>query len=471
MVFSSLNFIYLFLPICLGLYFLMRGMKAKNILLLIMSLLFYAWGEPVWVILLIFSAVVDYTNGLIIEKHRNQWQAKAALVASLIINLSMLGVFKYSGFFVENINAVLGTGIPVPTFNLPIGISFYTFQTISYTVDVYRDEVKVQHSFANFLLFVSLFPQLIAGPILRYADIDEQIDNRRTTLQGFSAGITRFMAGLGKKVLLANLAGEITTNLIGSDLAGLSVVGAWTGIFFYAMQIYFDFSGYSDMAIGLGKMFGFTYVENFNFPYISKSITEFWRRWHITLSSFFRDYLYIPLGGNRSHFVRNMFIVWLLTGFWHGASWNFILWGLYYFVFLMLEKLFFHKVLDRLPSIFGHIYSILIMLVGWVFFYFDDMSRLGHMLKLMFGISGQPFILSTDTLLLRNNILLIILLVIACIPVSVLVKKLLAYVAQRGKVANTAVGLVTVVYNVAMLFICTAALVGSSYNPFLYFRF
>ena len=441
MVFSSLNFIYIFLPICLGLYFLMRGMKAKNIILLIMSLLFYAWGEPVWVILLIFSTVVDYTNGLIIEKHRNQWQAKAALVASLVINLSMLGVFKYSGFFVENINALLGTGIPVPSFNLPIGISFYTFQTISYTVDVYRDKVKVQHSFANFLLFVSLFPQLIAGPILRYADIDEQIDNRRTTLQGFSAGITRFAAGLGKKVLLANLAGEITTNLIGSDLSGLSVVGAWTGIFFYAMQIYFDFSGYSDMAIGLGKMFGFTYVENFNFPYISKSITEFWRRWHITLSS------------------------------WHGASWNFILWGLYYFIFLMFEKLFFHKVLDRLPSIFSHIYSIFIILVGWVFFYFDDMSRLGHMLKLMFGLSGQPFVLSTDTLLLKNNLLLIVVLVIACTPVSVLVKKLLAHAAQKGKAANTAVGLVTVAYNVVMLFICTAALVGSSYNPFLYFRF
>lgn len=329
---------YLFLPICLLLYFILHGIKARNYLLLVMSLLFYAWGEPKWIILMIVTTLIDYGAGLLVDQYRGQKLAKWALAGSVVITLSFLAVFKYLGFFNQNLNQIFGAELPTQIFNLPIGISFYTFQAITYVVDVYRGKAQVQRSYANLLLYVALFPQLIAGPIVRYTDIAAQLENREMTLPGFSKGITRFVTGLGKKVLLANIAGQVATSLIGGDLSKASVLGAWLGIFAYTFQIYFDFSGYSDMAIGLGHMFGFTYVENFNYPYISKSITEFWRRWHISLSTFFRDYVYIPLGGNRRHQLRNMFIVWALTGLWHGASWNFVLWGLYYFVFLHIPS-------------------------------------------------------------------------------------------------------------------------------------
>ena len=378
MVFSSLNFMYLFLPICLLLYFILHGIKARNYLLLVMSLLFYAWGEPKWIILMIVTTLIDYGAGLLVDQYRGQKLAKWALAGSVVITLSFLAVFKYLGFFNQNLNQIFGAELPTQIFNLPIGISFYTFQAITYVVDVYRGKAQVQRSYANLLLYVALFPQLIAGPIVRYTDIAAQLENREMTLPGFSKGITRFVTGLGKKVLLANIAGQVATSLIGGDLSKASVLGAWLGIFAYTFQIYFDFSGYSDMAIGLGHMFGFTYVENFNYPYISKSITEFWRRWHISLSTFFRDYVYIPLGGNRRHQLRNMFIVWALTGLWHGASWNFVLWGLYYFVFLAIEKLFLGKFLEKLPAVVGHAYALFIIVVGWVFFYFDDVSRLGR---------------------------------------------------------------------------------------------
>lgn len=462
---------YLFLPICLLLYFILHGIKARNYLLLVMSLLFYAWGEPKWIILMIVTTLIDYGAGLLVDQYRGQKLAKWALAGSVVITLSFLAVFKYLGFFNQNLNQIFGAELPTQIFNLPIGISFYTFQAITYVVDVYRGKAQVQRSYANLLLYVALFPQLIAGPIVRYTDIAAQLENRETTLPGFSKGITRFVTGLGKKVLLANIAGQVATSLIGGDLSQASVLGAWLGIFAYTFQIYFDFSGYSDMAIGLGHMFGFTYVENFNYPYISKSITEFWRRWHISLSTFFRDYVYIPLGGNRRHQLRNMFIVWALTGLWHGASWNFVLWGLYYFVFLAIEKLFLGKFLEKLPAVVGHAYALFIIVVGWVFFYFDDVSRLGQMLKLMFGFSGQAGVLPTDTVLLKNHLVFFLVAIIACIPVSKLVKALLIRFSRKGPVQESLAGAAGILYDVALLFFSTAALVGASYNPFLYFRF
>lgn len=462
---------YLFLPICLLLYFILHGIKARNYLLLVMSLLFYAWGEPKWIILMIVTTLIDYGAGLLVDQYRGQKLAKWALAGSVVITLSFLAVFKYLGFFNQNLNQIFGAELPTQIFNLPIGISFYTFQAITYVVDVYRGKAQVQRSYANLLLYVALFPQLIAGPIVRYTDIAAQLENREMTLPGFSKGITRFVTGLGKKVLLANIAGQVATSLIGGDLSKASVLGAWLGIFAYTFQIYFDFSGYSDMAIGLGHMFGFTYVENFNYPYISKSITEFWRRWHISLSTFFRDYVYIPLGGNRRHQLRNMFIVWALTGLWHGASWNFVLWGLYYFVFLAIEKLFLGKFLKKLPAVVGHAYALFIIVVGWVFFYFDDVSRLGQMLKLMFGFSGQAGVLPTDTVLLKNHLVFFLVAIIACIPVSKLVKALLIRFSRKGPVQESLAGAAGILYDVALLFFSTAALVGASYNPFLYFRF
>lgn len=462
---------YLFLPVCLLLHFLLRGIKARNYLLLAMSLFFYAWGEPKWIILMLVTTFVDYGAGLLVDKYHGKKQAKWALAGAVVITLSFLAVFKYLGFFNQNLNSVFGASLPTQLFNLPIGISFYTFQAITYVVDVYRGKAQVQRSYANLLLYVSLFPQLIAGPIVRYTDIAEQLENRQTTLAGFSHGITRFATGLGKKVLLANIAGQVATSLIGGELSKASVLGAWLGIIAYTFQIYFDFSGYSDMAIGLGHMFGFTYVENFNYPYISKSITEFWRRWHISLSTFFRDYVYIPLGGNRRHQLLNMFIVWALTGLWHGASWNFVLWGLYYFLFLAIEKMFLGRYLEKLPAVVGHVYALFIVIVGWVFFYFDDVSRLGHMLKLMFGLSGQPGVMPTDTTLLKNHLVFFVVAVLACIPVSRLAKGLLLRFSRRGTAQEAVAGAAGIVFDAALLFFSTAALVGSSYNPFLYFRF
>lgn len=467
MVFSSLIFLFIFFPLTLLLYFIARNIKTKNFILVAASLVFYSWGEPVWVILLIFSSILDYTVSHAIEKHWNQPITKFYLAVSVIINLGLLAVFKYSGFFISTVNSVFGLSLPEPAFSLPIGISFYTFQTMSYSIDVYRGNVKAQKSFMNFLMFVSLFPQLIAGPIVRYSDIEDQISKRTVTTEAFSAGTTRFMAGLGKKVLIANYAGSLATSLL-KDIDSTAVMSVWFGVLFYAFQIYFDFSGYSDMAIGLGKMFGFDYPENFKYPYISTSITEFWRRWHITLSSFFRDYVYIPLGGNRVGVPRqilNLLIVWGLTGLWHGASWNFVLWGLYYFFFLCLEKFILKKFFDKIPSPIRWLYSMSVVLVGWMIFYFDDFQTLITAFSVAFGHTGNAFTDPVSETLVINNVPFILIAAIASTPVLNVIRRLVE------KSSPLTESILRIVYNIVMLILCVASLVGSTYNPFLYFRF
>lgn len=468
MVFSNLIFLYLFLPANIILYYLFKNKFYRNLLLIAFSLFFYAWGEPVWVFVLMFSVGIDYCNGRIIERYRGRAIAKAALAFSVIVNLSLLGLFKYSGLIVTSLNALLPVSIPVPQFALPIGISFYSFQALSYVIDVYRGDVAAQHRYYKLLLYVSLYPQLVAGPIVRYSHIAAEIDERHTTAQDISIGLTRLICGLTKKVLIANTAGDLLQNFT-TDSANLSVGGAWLGMLLFTLQIYYDFSGYSDMAIGLGQLFGFHYRENFNYPYISKSATEFWRRWHISLGSFFRDYLYIPLGGNRRHLYRNLLIVWFLTGLWHGASWNFVLWGLYYGFFIALEKLFLGKVLRKLPSLFSHLYLLLITLVGWTLFYFTDFGALGRYLKVMFGLSGAPLWDVRSEILLMNNLFWGIAALLFCLPIVPCFKHFLARHMREGGMA--VVRCFEILINLTLLFICTALLVGQSFNPFLYFRF
>ena len=446
----------------LVLYNLSKNITYKNTVLVISSLIFYAWGEPVWVVLLIFSALVDYVNGLIIDKYYARAAAKAALISSLVINLGLLCLFKYSSFFTENINALLHVSIPAPKVTLPIGISFYTFQTLSYTIDMYRGRVRVQKSFLNFLAYVSLFPQLVAGPIVRYSTIGGQLSDRRVTSDGFAYGVTRFTAGLCKEVILANSAGSAASMLLGSTR--LTVMSAWLGIIMYTFQIYFDFSGYSDMAIGMGKMLGFDFDENFRYPYISRSITEFWRRWHISLSSFFRDYVYIPLGGNRYRAVRNILIVWLLTGLWHGASWNFILWGLFYALLLLMEKFFFKGALRKIPPPFCHIYTLFFVVLGWALFYFTDINALWLFLKSAFGAGAALYDL-TAVSALCTNLWLIILCAVASTPVPSIIYNHLC--KRSGVFASVSQPILVI----AGLGICFILLVGQTYNPFLYFRF
>ena len=477
MVFSSLVFLYAFLPICLIVYFLCPNLKAKNLSLTLFSLFFYAWGEPVWVVLLIFSSVVDFVNGKIVGRYRGQWPAKFALISSLVINLGLLGVFKYAGFFVDNINGLLGTSIAAPSLSMPIGISFYTFQTLSYTIDVYRDEVKVQHNFMDFLLFVSLFPQLIAGPILRYSDLAEQLDNRKTTLRGAFYGVMRFCGGLGKKVLIANYVGAVANNLLGGSLSTMTTGDAWLGVLMYSFQIYFDFSGYSDMAIGLGRIFGFHYPENFNLPYLAGSITDFWRRWHISLSSFFRDYVYIPMGGNRvsrGKHIRNILVVWFLTGFWHGASWNFIFWGMFYGLLLMLEK--YVPQVQRIPRPLRHVLTLILVMFGWTLFYFTDLGRLGICLKAMLGFSGHGIVSVSTKTYFVNNLPLILLAALGCTGIPRTIHRIFARLCGSGRSRRyprreRLYAVVMFVLSFAVLLLSTASLVGSSYNPFLYFRF
>lgn len=470
MVFSSLVFLFIFFPLTLFFYFVVKNDKLKNIVLVIASLIFYSWGEPVWVCLLIFSSVLDYTVSLGIEKYRGQKITKLFIALSVVINLGLLMAFKYSGFFISTINSVFNIALRVPAFSLPIGISFYTFQTMSYSLDVYKGEVKAQKSFIDFLMFVSLFPQLIAGPIVRYSDIDTQIAHRTITVEKFADGMTRFMAGLGKKVLIANYAGSLASSLL-ENVESAAVLSVWVGVLLYAFQIYFDFSGYSDMAIGLGHMFGFDYPENFIYPYVSTSITDFWRRWHITLSTFFRDYVYIPLGGNRVKLPRqifNLFVVWALTGLWHGASWNFVIWGLYYFVFLCLEKFVLKNVLDKTPKVIRWIYSMFVVLIGWMIFYFEDFSAMKTAFSVAFGASGNALSDPVMSAMIINNIPFIIIAAIACVPVTKHVKAGIDKLQKRSPVARP---ILNTVFNVVMLVLCVASLAGSTYNPFLYFRF
>lgn len=473
MVFSSLVFLFYFLPATLVLYYLFKNKTYRNVLLTITSLFFYAWGEPLWVCLLLFSSLFDWVNALLVEKYRGRWQSKAALVLSAVGNLSILGFFKYIDFFIDNLNLLPGIHFQHFNFGLPIGISFYTFQTLSYVFDVYRGEVAAQKSPLKLLLFVSLFHQLVAGPIVRYVDIANEIDNRQECLKDFSQGVNRFVVGLAKKVLIANFAGEASELFLGASTAELASLGAWYGIALFAFQIYFDFSGYSDMAIGLGKIFGFTYRENFDHPYIAKSATEFWRRWHISLGSFFRDYVYIPLGGNRRYHVRNLLVVWLLTGLWHGASWNFVLWGVYYGLFILLEKLLLLKVLDRVPGFVSHVYLLAVVLVGWVFFYFEDMGKGMSYLQAMFGLHGGRLMDDQALINIANSAFLFVMAAFLCTPLPKLVySRIRAASDWSNQGWLQGLRLVALpVYIFILFLISSAMLVGQSYNPFLYFRF
>ena len=475
MVFSSLTFLYLFLPACIILYFLMPTIFYKNLILVILSLFFYAWGEPVYVVLLILSAAVNFWFGIRIDRARRKKadsSAKLLMVLSVVFNLGLLGYFKYAGFLVENINH-LGLSLKVPEIILPIGISFYTFQTLSYVIDVYRGHVQVQRSYLNLLLYVSLFPQLIAGPIVRYSDIEPQVSDRKIKLSSIFYGATRFCIGLGKKVLIANYAGKIASQMLDGDLASLTTVGGWLGILMFTFQIYFDFSGYSDMAIGLGRVFGFRYLENFDLPYISRSITEFWRRWHISLGSFFRDYVYIPLGGNRKHQFFNLLVVWTLTGLWHGASWNFALWGLYFFVLLYIEKQI-PNTLGKIPGFVRQFCTFLLVVLGWVLFYCTDLSRLGTTFGVLFGFKGAGFSNSQIGITLLNNLPLLLVCILGSTQLPRFLGMLFGGLCADKPGENKKRKLyicVVYVFDLLILALSTISLVGSSYNPFLYFRF
>lgn len=464
MVFSSLTFLFAYLPIVLAVYYLVP-MRWRNLVLLLVSLFFYGWGEPVYVLVMIFSILMNWIFGNFISRYRDSDRKKAKhfLVGCIVVNLALLGFFKYWDFFASNLNH-LGLSLPILRLSLPIGISFYTFQTMSYPIDLYRKQTDPQKSLVSFGAYVCMFPQLIAGPIVRYVDVAKQLDHRTLSRQSFYDGTRRFIVGLCKKVLLANNAGQVFETISHLPVCERSVLTAWLGIILYAFQIYFDFSGYSDMAIGLGKMLGFDFPENFNYPYISDSITEFWRRWHMTLSFWFRDYVYIPLGGNRHGLKRqliNIMIVWLLTGFWHGASWNFVLWGVYYGVILIMEKLFLLKWLKKSPGWVRHVYTIFVFLIGWVLFAFTDLNAIGGYLSSLFFASG---VLADGRawFYLRDNMVLLIVSTIACTPI-----------AKTGwNILNTEKGEVLVpVLTVAGLAVCTAFIVDASYNPFLYFRF
>lgn len=416
---------------------------------------------------MIFSALVDYTNGRVIEKYRGKIGAKIGLISSIIINLGLLATFKYSSFIVENVNQLFGTSFNLPHFALPIGISFYTFQTISYSVDVYRNEVKAQRSFLKFMMFVSLYHQLVAGPIVRYSHIADEIDNRKEKLADISKGISRFCFGLFKKVVIANVAAELVAKYMDADAGSLAVGGAWLGLLMFAIQIYFDFSGYSDMAIGLGWMFGFHYHENFKYPYTATSATDFWRRWHISLGTFFKDYVYIPLGGNKKHIYLNLFIVWFLTGLWHGASWNFIFWGLYFFVFIAVEKAFLLKLLKKIPVFFSHLYALMVIIPGWLIFYFTDTQKLYAYAGKLFSFGSENLWTEELTNEITVHLFWIIFAILACLPVYHKVKHVFELKIKKPAYFELA----TVGLNIIFVFICVAQLVGKSYNPFIYFRF
>ena len=471
MVFANLFFLYIFLPVNLILYYATRSYAVRNFVLVAMSFLFYAWGEPVWVLLLLASGFMVWLCSLLVERFAGTRRGKAALILAVTISLSLLGIFKYSGFLIENINAVLPLSLPVPQFSLPIGISFYTFQMISYIVDVYRGDVKAQPSFLRFIMYVSMYFQLVAGPIVRYSDVAWEIDHRTANANDISHGITRFCIGLLKKVAVANVAGSLLVQYMDGDLTKVTVLGSWFGAVLFMLQIYYDFSGYSDMAIGLGLMFGFHFVENFNYPYIAKTATEFWRRWHISLSSFLRDYLYIPLGGNRSHAWRNLFVVWFATGLWHGASWNFILWGLFFGVLIALERLGLRNLLEKLPGFISHFYLLFVVLISWVIFYFTDLSRVAQYLGIMFGLSGQPLTNSQTLLALEGNLFWLILAVVFCLPLARIASQQITAAAAVSRPRQIILGILVPVMNLGILLICTAMLSGQSYNPFLYYRF
>ena len=478
MVFSSVLFLFRFLPIFMICYFLVPR-KMKNLVLFLGSLVFYAWGEPVYIFLMLFSTISDYVWGRLIEEYRGKDHSRIFLLCSIGINLFILGFYKYADFLLQTVNTVFGTSIPLLKLPLPIGISFYTFQTMSYVIDVYRRDTKAQRNILQFGVYVTMFPQLIAGPILKYHQVERYLQDRRTDLDAISYGAKRFVTGLAKKVLLANNLGLLWKQVTELGTDQMSVLMAWLGIAAFALQIYFDFSGYSDMAIGLGAVLGFHFPENFNYPYLSRSITEFWRRWHMTLGTWFREYVYIPLGGNRKGTIRqifNLLVVWFLTGLWHGAGWNFILWGLYFFVLLLVEKLFLLREMGRWPKIFRHIYALFFIVLGWAVFACDDMSVLFSYLQSMFGVNVAA----------GNGIAAYYwqsygwLLLILVIGSTQLPKKavrsvctwLCTVTGQRFPAGGERLVYVLRAAGLAvLLLISVALLVSGSYNPFLYFRF
>lgn len=475
MVFSSLFFLYLFLPLNLVIYYFAKTTKARNIVMLIFSLIFYAWGEPIYVLLLIFMTACDWLISLYIGRQTpHSVKAKLGLWVMGVVNLGLLGVFKYGSFVLENIGLIAGKDLGAFDIILPIGISFYTFQLVSYVVDVYRGDVPAQKSFATLLLYVSLFHQCIAGPIVRYKDICEELFDRRATQQDIADGIWRFCFGLAKKAILANAMGNIADTLIGgTNMGESSVLALWIGVLAYSLQIYLDFSAYSDMAIGMGRMIGIHYLENFDYPYISRSVTEFWRRWHISLGSFFRDYVYIPLGGNRKGRFRtyiNLFIVWFLTGLWHGASWNFVLWGLYFFVFILIEKMFLQRILSK-DRIVSHIYLIIIVYFGWILFRFENIADIWVVLRGMFGLNGNSFTDFETTTIVSSNIFILIFCTVVSTPIVRKMGSLVRYTYMDKKVVSTLYTVGRIAIPLILLLLSTAALVGDSYNPFLYFQF
>ena len=456
---------FIYLVVVLAVYYIVP-LKWRNLWLFIVNLVFYAWGEPVYVLLMLFSICINYISGFLVEKHRtdNRAKAKKVLVINVVINLALLGFFKYYDLFASTLSLIPGINIPTLGLTLPIGISFYTFQTMSYPIDIYRGDAKLQKNFISFGTFVALFPQLIAGPIVRYKDIADQLNFRASSIDQFANGVRRFCVGLAKKVLIANNIGMLWDIYSAQSSAEMTVVGAWMGIIAFSLQLYFDFSAYSDMAIGLGRMIGFEFLENFNYPYISKSVTEFWRRWHISLGTWFRDYVYIPLGGNRCSKKRqffNILVVWALTGFWHGANWTFLCWGLYYAIFLMIEKAFLLKKLEKLPFI-GHVYTIIVAVCGWVLFDLPSLSAAGSYYASMFGFAQGGFINASDIFYLKNFGLILIITIIAALPLG---KNLYHKIPDKAK------SIVTPILIVLSLVISTAYLVDASYNPFLYFRF
>jgi len=463
-VFSSLVFMFAYLPITLLAYYLVPR-QGRNIFLFIVNLIFYGWGEPKLVLLMVFNIFFNYIGGWLVDKYRaDAKKKKLFLILTCVLDIGILAVFKYTGMITETLNMLPFLNIPELQISLPIGISFYTFQTMSYVIDVYRDDAPVSKNFINFGTYVALFPQLIAGPIVRYRDVAEQLVNRLETLEMFTRGVKLFMVGLAKKVIIANTMGTLTTNIFATtDENG--VVGTWVGMIAYTFQIYFDFSGYSDMACGLGNMMGFEFLKNFNYPYIAKSITDFWRRWHISLSTWFKEYVYIPLGGNRKGVKRqilNLLIVWGLTGLWHGAAYNFVLWGLYYGLLLILEKFVLKKFLDRLPSFVQHIYTLFIIIIGWGLFYFTDVGQLGEFMVDLFnfgnGICGdQAFNL------IMSNLPMLIIAAVASTPLATMLYTRFEHTRFMW-IPET-------LYCMGVLAVSTASLVNQSYNPFLYFRF
>lgn len=466
MVFSSIVFLYIFLPIMLIMYFIVPK-KFKNAIMILASLVFFAWGEIRYIFIMLLLAIMDFFCGKSIEKYKgDKKKMRFYLLFDVLVNLLILFFFKYADFIISNVNIITGLKIPLLNIPLPIGVSFNTFQSLSYIIDVYRGTVVCEKSFYNYLTYTTLFPQIIAGPIVRYETVDEELVDKNISVDNFCKGIKRFILGLGKKVLIANNVGVLWNVIEQGNYIHLSSAFAWLGIVAFALQIYFDFSGYSDMAIGLANIFGMDFDENFNYPYISKSITEFWRRWHITLGSWFKDYIYIPLGGNKKGFIkqiRNILIVWFLTGAWHGASWNFILWGVYFSIILILEKIFILKFLEKLPKIIGHIYAIVLVLISWVIFAFEDLSKVVNYIKVMFNPTD---LISNEVIYYFNNYIFIIL--VGIILSTPIIKRLFDNIENKDSfVCNMFSSLVYI----SIFFLCTASLVSDTFNPFLYFRF